>query len=104
MKRFLSQHGFPATIFASGEALLQHDDFSKVLCFVMDINVRGDSGIELYRKLADGGMKSPVIFITGNDSEANRRASTEPGCIGYLIKPFVGKSLMALLEKIPVQG
>jgi DNA-binding response OmpR family regulator len=45
----------------------------------------------------DGGL--PVIFITGNDSDANRSAALESGCIAYLTKPFSARSLIGPVER-----
>jgi DNA-binding response OmpR family regulator len=41
----------------------------------------------------------PVIFITGNDSDANRSAAIEAGCIAYLTKPFSARSLIEPVER-----
>ena len=88
IERLLGFHGFRSLLFDSADALLRHDDFGGVLCFVLDINLNGESGFELCRCLADRGVRLPVIYITGNDSEANRAAATQSGCIAYLTKPF----------------
>jgi DNA-binding response OmpR family regulator len=66
---------------------------------VIDINLNGKSGIELRRQLAAKGISPPVIFITANDNELNRKAATEAGCVAYLGKPFTGKSLIAAVSK-----
>ena len=41
-----------------------------------------------------------MIYITGNDSEANRAAAIESGCIAYLTKPFAAQSLIEPIEKV----
>jgi FixJ family two-component response regulator len=99
MKRLLREHGFNARPFASGAALLSHGDFGRAFCVILDINLNGQSGIELRRNIAnkDGGL--PVIFITGNDSDANRSAALESGCIAYLTKPFSARSLIEPVER-----
>ena len=84
---------------SSANAVLSHDDFGDALCFIFDINLNGESGIELCRCLVDKGVRLPVIYITGNDSEANRAAAIESGCIAYLTKPFAALSLIEPIEK-----
>ena len=79
--------------------MLPHDDFEKAFCFIIDINLNGESGIELCRRLDNKGVRLPVIYITGNDSEANRAAAIEMGCIAYLTKPFAAQSLIEPIEK-----
>ena len=99
MKRLLSKHGYNVALFDSGVALLSRGDFSDALCVIIDINLHDQSGIDLRRQLADKGVRLPVIFITGNDSDANRSAAIEAGCIAYLSKPFAARSLIEAVER-----
>ncbi|WP_456640293.1 response regulator [Bradyrhizobium sp. USDA 10063] len=100
LKRLLRQHGFDTTLFDSASALLGHGDFGGAFCIVLDINLNGQSGIDLRRRLLEQGVILPVIYITGNDSHANRTAATESGCVAYLTKPFAAKSLIEPIEKM----
>ena len=52
----------------------------------------------MQRQLKFSGIELPVIFITGNDSEATRKAAMEAGCVAYLPKPFPTKSLLDAIE------
>ena len=79
MTRLLREYGFEATLFDSPSALLGHGEFGGVSCVVLDIDLNGESGIELRRRLADQGVKVPVIYITGNDTDMIRSAATN-GC------------------------
>jgi FixJ family two-component response regulator len=97
--RLLRQHGLNATVFGSGRALLDHNDFGKAICIIIDVNLNDQSGIELRRRLANAGIKAPVIYMTGNDSPTNRSAAIESGCIAYLNKPFTAQSFMAAVEQ-----
>jgi len=99
IRRLLREHGISATVFDSANALLSHRDFSNALCAVFDINLKGDSGITLFRRLVERGVRLPVIYITGNDSEANRTAALESGCIAYLTKPFAARALIESIER-----
>ena len=100
IKRLLRVHGFHSTLFESANALLTCGDFDKAFCFILDIDLNGESGIELCGRLADSGVSLPVIYITGNDSEANRAAAIESGCIAYLTKPFAAWSLIEPIERV----
>jgi FixJ family two-component response regulator len=64
------KHGFNVTLFGSGAALLLHADFDDAFCVLLDIDLNKESGIDLRRQLAGRGVELPVIFITGNDSDA----------------------------------
>ena len=86
-------------MFPSAEAFQNHDDFEKALCFILDINLNDESGIDLRHRLKAAGISVPVIYITANDNPAVRMAAMESGCIAYLTKPFSAKSLIEPLEK-----
>jgi FixJ family two-component response regulator len=98
--RLLRVHGLDTRLFASADALLRHDDFSEAFCIVLDIDLNGESGVDLRQHLADKQIGLPVIFITGNDSEANRARAVESGCAAYLTKPFAAQSLIEPIEKL----
>lgn len=99
MKRLLREHGFAALLFDSAGSLLDHGDHGNAVCIIIDINLDGQSGVDLRRRLAEEGVTAPVIYITGNDSQANRSAAIESGCIAYLTKPFTAKSLIESVER-----
>jgi FixJ family two-component response regulator len=97
--RLLREHGFDAVPFDSAGALLRHGHFDEACCIVLDINLNGESGIVLRRKIAKEGATVPVIYVTGNDSNANQSAAIESGCIAYLTKPFAANALIESVER-----
>ena len=99
MERLLRKHGFDAVAFDSAGALLRHGCLEEACCIVLDINLNGESGIALRRKLAIEGATVPVIYITGNDSQANQAAAIESGCAAYLSKPFAANALIDSVER-----
>src|SRR4051794_1194972 len=97
--RLLRQHGFDTVPFETARALRNHSEFSQGLCIVLDINLGDGSGIELRHQLVERGVELPVIYITGNDSEATRMAAMASGCLAYLTKPFTAQSLIEPIER-----
>lgn len=102
MKRLLREHGFDVMLFDSASGLLGHGDYSAANCIILDINLTEQSGVDLRIRLAQHGLAVPVIYITGNDSQANRSAAIESGCVAYLMKPFTAKSLFDAIERAGV--
>ena len=41
----------------------------------------------------------PVIYMTGNEDPAVRKAALDSGCIAFLTKPFSAQSLIEPLKK-----
>ena len=99
VKRLLREHGYDGVLFPSAEAFQNHDYFEEVACIILDINLNGESGIELRHRLKAAGNAVPVIYMTGNDNPAVRNAALESGCIAYLKKPFSAKALIEPVER-----
>ena len=100
----LRQFGYDSLLLPSAEAFANQNDFDTTLCVVLDINLGDGSGIELRHRLKATGNPVPVIFMTGNDSAANRTAALQSGCIAYLTKPFSSQSLIEPLKRVSASG
>ncbi len=97
--RLLRQLGYESVLFPSAEAFANHGDFNRVICVVLDINLGDVSGIDVRQHLKEANISVPVIYITGNDSPAVRRAAHQSGCLAFLTKPFSAKSLIVPLHR-----
>lgn len=100
LKRLLREHGYDSLLFQSAESFQAQGDFGQAICVILDIQLKGESGIDLRYRLTDAGISLPVIYITANDSDAVRTAATKSGCIAYLTKPFTAKSLIEPIERL----
>ena len=99
IQRVLSAYGFDTQVFSSAEAFLDSRAANEALCLVLDIHLRGISGIELGRRLKAVRSKLPVIFITATDDEVIHREAIELGGIACLRKPFSPDSLIGAINK-----
>ena len=99
VQRLLREHGYDSVPFASADAFQKHDDLDRAICVILDINLHDQSGIEVRHRLKLAGIGLPVIYITGNDSNATRMAAMESGCLAYLTKPFAARSLIEPVER-----
>src|SRR6266567_4455388 len=101
IQRLLRQHAYEAIPFSSAQAFKNHTDCEKAVCVILDINLNDGSGIELRHSLKAAGNSVPVIYITGNDNPAVRKAALDSGCIAFLTKPF---SMQELIEPLKRAG
>jgi FixJ family two-component response regulator len=99
VKRLLKQYGYDSILFESAEAFLNHGNPEQAICAILDINLNDASGIDVNYRLKADRVSLPVIFITGNDNPATRMAAMASGCLAYLTKPFVAKSLIEPIER-----
>ena len=99
LQRLLWLHAYEPILFSSAEAFKNHTDFEKAVCVILDINLNDGSGIELGHHLQAAGISVPIIYITGNEDPAVRKAALDIGCIAFLTKPFLVQELIELLKK-----
>ena len=81
VQRLLRQHDYKPILFSSAEAFRNHTDFEKAVCVILDIKLNDGSGIELRHRLKADGVSVPVIYMTGNEDPAVRKAALKSGCI-----------------------
>lgn len=67
---------------------------------VMDVGLPDMDGREAVKLLRKGGFKSPVIMLTGHDTDADTILGLEAGANDYVTKPF---RLAVLLARIRAQ-
>lgn len=95
IESLLRSVGLRADVFASAEEFLKSDALENTACLILDVRMRGMSGLELQQQLAKANYKIPLIFITAHasDREARTRA-LQAGAIDVLYKPFKEEILL----------
>jgi len=100
--RMLIGAGYCVRAFESAEALLDalagDALWDGSCCLVCDVRLPGVSGMELHRRIATRGAMPPWIFITAHDDEIVREQSERAAAV-FLLKPFCGRALLALVER-----
>jgi FixJ family two-component response regulator len=97
LEHLLSIHGYRSCLHASIAEFHSKAKALQAACLVVDIQLNG-AGFELKRQLSNFDPGLPVIFITGSDTEENRRMAQQVGAAAYLAKPFGSKALISALE------
>jgi FixJ family two-component response regulator len=97
--RLLRQFGYVCLPFPTAEAFANHEDFDRAVCVLLDIELGDASGIELRHRLKAANISVPVIYITGNEDPAVRKAALASGCVAFFTKPFSAQSLIEPLKK-----
>jgi len=67
------------------------------MCVLLDLNLRGFSGLDAYREMRAAGSETPVIVVTADPNPAKRRAAMREGVVAIVQKPFSAKELYALV-------
>jgi FixJ family two-component response regulator len=98
--RLLRLHGFRSSAFESIDSFLAEADLREALCVIVDINLKGESGVELKRTLSSSKSAPPVIFVTGGDCVIDRAEAIDAGCIAFIRKPFTANALIDPIRRL----
>jgi putative two-component system response regulator len=72
-------------------AILSKQDFELVLC---DMNMPGESGIDLIKFMSSAYPDMAIIMVTGQDNPELAESALDIGAYGYVIKPFKTNQLI----------
>ncbi len=72
---------------------------------LMDIHLPGVNGYETIRNVRDwetetGNARTPIVVLSSDDLETQRRSAAQCGCSGFLRKPLHGADLIPLLDRL----
>ncbi len=59
-----------------------------------DVNMPGESGMDLVRNILTGRQETAAIMVTGLDSSVLANAAIEVGAFGYIVKPFESSEVL----------
>jgi RNA polymerase sigma factor (sigma-70 family) len=98
LKRLIRSVGLQVELFASAEEFLQRKQPNEPGCLILDIRLRGISGLDFQRKLAEANIPIPIIFITGHGDIAMSVRAMKAGALEFLTKPFRDQDLLDAIQ------
>ncbi|WP_245641424.1 response regulator transcription factor [Paraburkholderia bannensis] len=88
LKGLLESVGFHVETFASTAQFCERARADIPSCLILDVRLKGESGLEFQRWAAANDIVMPIIFMSGyGDIEMSVRAM-KAGAINFLAKPF----------------
>jgi len=96
MARMIEAGGMTPRVYDSAEAMLDAERDSAA-CLVIDVQLPGMDGIELYHALAARGERLPVVFVSASENAQSRASELDGSLVTFLAKPFSG---LALLDQV----
>ena len=94
LKFLMSSVGLQVESFDSADALLQRKLPDAPSCLVLDVRLRGLSGLDFQRELAARNCHMPIIFITGHGDIPMSVRAMKAGAVEFLTKPFRDQDLL----------
>lgn len=98
LSNLLLSEGYDTCAFESAEAFLNDDTaLAYADLLILDVKLKGMSGLDLYRTVASQPGSPPVIFISGHEDENPQWYAIEGSAVTLLRKPI---NIDTLLEQI----
>ena len=87
MCRLMRSLGYTVDVFSSAAEFLASPLLAETACLITDIHMPAMTGLELYRRLVDGGHAIPTILLTAFPSDVDQARALNDGAVCYLRKP-----------------
>ena len=99
LRRLLAALGHEPEMFASGPAFFASTPLDRHDCLIVDLNMPGMSGLEILKRLAEGGVKLPTVMMTAYDEGWSREQCLAAGASAYLRKPLDDELLVQAIAE-----
>jgi FixJ family two-component response regulator len=86
--------GLRVELFGSAREFAQIKMPDAASCLVLDIRLPGGSGLDFQAELAKGGIRIPIIFMTGHGDIPMSVQAMKAGAIDFLTKPFRDQEML----------
>jgi len=100
LARLVRSAGFQPLTFLSAEDFLAAPGRASFRCLLLDIQLRGISGVALHQRLVAQGDRTPVIYITGVDDPTTLTQAKNAGCAGFLRKTDSSIAIIEALRQV----
>jgi|SRR5579862_2748213 len=104
LKSLLDAEGFEVAGFESGATALPAIERAPPACLVLDLHMPVLGGFELMGRLAERGIRLPVVVITGQFDRKTAQRALAAGASAVLRKPFEHGELMDAIDRALATG
>jgi len=103
LERLIRSLGWKTEAFASAQEFLARPQCEAPSCLVLDLQLPGLSGLGLQKRMAEAGLETPIVFLTGHGDIPASVQAMKAGAIGFLTKPVdeeaLSKSIQEAIER-----
>jgi FixJ family two-component response regulator len=100
LSRLLRAVDYTPVTYSSAEEFFADTKQPRFDCLLLDVELKGISGIELKRRLAAVGSTTPVIYVTAHDDPVTRRNAIAGGCAAFVSKVEPGEELLNAIAAV----
>jgi len=99
LQSLIRSAGWRAETFASAQEFLARPNIDAPGCLILDLQLPGLSGLDLQKRMAEAGLETPIVFLTGHGNIPASVQAMKAGAVEFLTKPFDEQDLLRAIEE-----
>ena len=99
LRRLLRSIGLEVETFSSPQAFLAYPLADRPSCLVLDVQLPGQSGLDLQTALEEAELNIPIVFVTGHGDVPTSVRAMKAGAVDFLEKPFEDRDLLDSIHR-----
>ena len=99
LARLIRSLGWRVEAFASAQEFLDRPGRETASCLVLDLQLPDLSGIDLQKRMAEVGLETPIVFLTGHGDIPTTVQAMKAGAIEFLTKPVDEEDLLKAIQE-----
>lgn len=88
LSALLHSVGLRVETFESSQAFLAFPKCDAPSCLILDVRLRGESGLAFQQEIAKSGLRIPILFMTAHGDIEMSVSAMKAGAVDFLTKPF----------------
>jgi len=94
LSSLLRSVGLNVEVFESSQQFLAFPKREVPSCLILDVRLRGESGLTFQEELARSGPRMPIVFMTGHGDIAMTVKAMKAGARDFFAKPFRDQDML----------
>lgn len=91
--------GLAVESYPSAQSYLDQFDPGRPGCLVLDVRMRGMSGLDLQQRLAAEPLHPPIVIVTGHGDVPMAVRAVQAGAVDFIEKPFNDQVLLDAVHR-----
>ncbi|MEM5429652.1 response regulator transcription factor [Cupriavidus oxalaticus] len=86
--------GLRVESFESSQEFMAYPKDDAPSCLILDVRLRGESGLAFQEQIAKSGVRMPIVFMTGHGDIPMTVKAMKAGAVDFFSKPFRDQDML----------
>lgn len=99
LSTLLRSTGLRVETFASSQEFLAFPRHDGPSCLILDVRLRGESGLTFQQELANSSLRLPILFMTAHGDIEMSVKAMKAGAVDFFPKPFRDQDMLDAIDQ-----